>query len=242
MTTPQMVTTTELSKRSEAALRLPPLRWGFWVGGVAVAITLLVLWFAIARPVQVLPRMRDLPQFSFTDHQGRWVQPSDLAGRMVLLQISSVGCGQACAAIDAGMHNAYQTLQRDGMLGSRVQLLTISVDPADTPDRLAAHVQQLGVAAPEWRWLTGIPNEVKQFVGGEFGFYYTTAADGTLQIEQHVVLIDANGVVRAIYNEATFQPEILARDLALLEREQRESVGAQRAIYEAAHIFVCYPQ
>jgi protein SCO1/2 len=224
-----------------------PRRHGFaWlrVGYVLVAaLTALVLWFAIARPVQVLPRMRPAPLFTLTNQDGHWFNDGDLRGRVVLVSFSYARCGVRCAAIETQMQAVRDRLRTDGVLGQQTQLLTISIDPRhDTPAELRAYATRLGANKAEWQLLTGMPAEVKELVGGGFGVYYTGGTGGTeLTFDHRAVLIDAGGTIRAEYDGNQLNPVVVARDIALIEREAA-SAPIERPIYEAAHVFVCYPQ
>lgn len=210
---------------------------------LGAGLVAVVIWFVVARPVQVLPRMQATEPFTMIDQSGRWFSDGELRGRVTLVSFGYTTCGSRCSEADAGLSAVRSRLSRDGLLGSSTQILTISLDPEhDTPAQIRSYATQIGATAPEWRLLTGVPAEVKQLVGGNLGVYYTRSDDGGIAIDQHMFLIDGGGVVRAKYATSAPDPAIVARDIGLILRESVESVGAQRAVYEAAHLFVCYPE
>ncbi|MGQ9827914.1 MAG: SCO family protein [Roseiflexus sp.] len=114
-----------VSRRTSAA-------WLTWVlYGVAVffvALVVLVLWFAIARPVQVLPRIELAPAFMLTDQDGRWVSDADLRGNVLLINFAHTRCDERCAVMERSMRAIYDALYADGRLGTQVRMVTITVD------------------------------------------------------------------------------------------------------------------
>lgn len=225
---------------SRRGIAAAPRWWLYPTYGLLGALLLGVLWFAIAQPVQVLPRIRQVPAFTLTDDQGRWLGPEELRGRPALISFSYARCGDACAELHARMAALQGALPGDALL------LTISVDPEhDTPDVLRQHAASLGADPLRWRFLTGAPAEIKAIVGGEFRVYYgpnTAEAGAPLQLDQRAVLLDGTGQLRAEYDLARLETWRVLRDIELLRREEAGSSGWQRPVYEAAHLFVCYPQ
>lgn len=214
------------------------------LGGLALGLATLglVLWFAVARPVKVLPRMAPLPPFALADQYGLPINSSDLAGRTVFINFTYTGCGEACAAQREALVALREQLRADGRLGAEVIFLTVSFDPArDTPVALQTYAAQLGADRTSWRFATGDARELKALIGGELGFYYGAAdAAGAIEHDQRVIMVDRNGQIRAKYKAAALEPSKLLRDIGLVEQELGSS-GAMRQVYEASHIFLCYP-
>ncbi len=214
----------------------------YGVAGMFAALVVLILWFVIARPVQVLPRISQAPAFMLTDQDGRWVSDADLRGSILLINFAHTRCGERCAAMERSLLTVVDSLRADGRLGTQVRLATITVDAdGDTPDVLRAYAARLNVAAPEWIFLTGSARELKQLIGGEYGVYYRVNGETVDLVDQRVVLVDETGLLRAEYDGARLDPAIILRDIGLVEQEANSS-DAARPIYEAAHIFVCYPR
>lgn len=213
--------------------------------GIIVVAGLLAtfLWFVIARPVKVLPRGEQFPPFALTDQRGSRLLDSDLRGRMVFVSLMHSRCGDECAEQTKRLLELRQELQRSGRLGSEVLFLTITLDPAhDTPADLSALAGQLGVDPQSWRFVTGDPRDVKMVVGGGLGVYYTEPdANGKLYAERRTFLIDSSGMIRTSYSAEGPPLAIALRDIDLLTREMG-SQGAMRLVYEASHLFVCYPE
>lgn len=214
----------------------------YGVAAMFAALVVLILWFVIARPVQVLPRISQAPAFMLTDQDGRWMSDADLRGSILLINFAHTRCGERCAAMERSLLTVVDSLRADGRLGTRVRLATITVDAdGDTPDVLRAYAARLNVAAQEWIFLTGSARELKQLIGGEYGVYYRVNGETVDLVDQRVVLVDETGLLRAEYDGARLDPAIILRDIGLVEQEANSS-DAARPIYEAAHIFVCYPR
>lgn len=212
----------------------------YGVAAFFLVLVVLLLWFAIARPVQVLPRISAAPAFMLTDQNGRWVSDIDLRGSVLIINFAHTRCGERCAAMERGLLTLVDVLRADGRLGAQVRLVTITVDEHDTPPALRAYAARLNASAPEWIFLTGSARELKQLVGGEYGVYYRLDGE-TVHLDQRVVLVDETGLLRAEYDGMRLDPAIVLRDIGLVEQEANSSDVA-RPIYEAAHIFVCYPR
>lgn len=218
---------------------------GYIVVGGFVA---LILWFAIARPVQVVPRIRPVSPFVLRDQNNQWIDVLDLKGRLLLITFSYTRCQKPCAALNEQLVALHSRLAQDATLRDTIQFLTISFDTNyDTPDVLRSHVAQLPAGAPNWRWLSGPSDDVKAVVGGGFGVYYEAQPqpggngnDVRFVHDQRVVLVDTNGLVRADYTSERFTPERVLRDIGLIQKEAASS-GAMRQVYEASHLFLCYP-
>jgi protein SCO1/2 len=223
-----------LSPRTRAAL-LAALALG-------LAIFALAFWFAVARPVKVLPRMDPLPAFALEDQYGLPINSSDLLGRTVFVNFTYTGCGEACAAQREALVALREALRADGRLGSEVIFLTVSFDPArDSREALQVYAAQLGAERGSWRFVTGEPAELKALIGGELGFYYGKPdAAGAIEHDQRVLLVDRNGLMRAKYKAESLSVATLLRDIGLVEQELG-SAGVMRGVYEASHIFLCYP-
>lgn len=214
------------------------------LAGLVLGLTILalVLWFAVARPVKVLPRIAPLPAFALHDQYGLPINSSDLRGRTVLINFTYTGCGEACAAQRAGLVVLREELRAQGRLGGEVIFLTVSFDPErDTREALQVYAAQLAASQDSWRFVTGEPRELKQLIGGELGLYYGEPdASGAIEHDQRVLLVDRNGEIRARYKVEDLRPERLRRDLGLVDQELGSS-GMMRQVYEASHIFLCYP-
>jgi protein SCO1/2 len=62
-----------------------------------------------------------------------------------------------------------------------------------------------------------------------------------VDFEPRYVLVDGLGMIRAYYFTAQPNAEILLRDINFLLAEATNSTGSKKLAYEAAHLFLCYP-
>jgi protein SCO1 len=101
-----------------------------------------------------------IPDVSLTDQEGRPVRfYSDLVkGRVVAINFIFTSCTTICPPLGANFAKLRQSLGERA--GREVQLISVSVDPAnDTPQRLKAWAQKFGFG-PGWTLVTGEKGEV----------------------------------------------------------------------------------
>jgi protein SCO1/2 len=146
------------------------------------------------------------PPFQLTDQYGATFSSQSLAGRVTLLDFVYTHCTDACPLLSATFQQAQRKLSDEKLLGSRVMLVSLSVDPQhDTPAVLAEYGQQFKADANGWKLLTGDWDQVYDVVTG---FKVATrpprpavdaAAPGGTELTHstRIVLIDAQQQVRA---------------------------------------------
>lgn len=223
--------------------RLPRLSWIHAVYAALALLLIAVLAFVTLRPVQVLPRGAEAPGFALVDEWGAPLTDRDGLGAITLYSVGTTRCAEPCPATDGALRAVQSRLAELDAAEPRVQLVTIALDPArDTPAALRDYAARLGADATRWRFATGDPAQVKQLVGGGFGIFYEPGDGGAMRFDPAIVLVDDRGLIRASYRTATPDVDIIMRDLRLLREEARNSSGPSRLVYEAAHVFVCYPQ
>jgi cytochrome oxidase Cu insertion factor (SCO1/SenC/PrrC family) len=158
---------------------------------------------------QSQPPMEELgpaPEFTLTDQSGAAYGSQDLAGRVALVDFIYTSCTDACPILTSTMRQAQQRLEQNKLAGSKVMLLSLSVDPDhDTPEVMASYASQYGVDADSWRMLTG---DWDQVYGVLTAFKVSTrlprpapdspALGGTeLSHTTRIVLIDGQQQIRA---------------------------------------------
>lgn len=175
-----------------------------------------------------LPVYWDAPAFALVDQNGDTLRTTDLAGTVWVASFIFTHCTDICPLISYQMSLLRDSLKTGGLLGKRVRLVSVTVDPArDTPEVLRAYAEKFDGSPPgEWAFLTGDPpQEVQRMI--EQGFHLTaralpagpadTVAGYQVMHSPRLVLVDREGRVRGTY-EAT-EPEAMDRlvaDLRLL--------------------------
>jgi len=215
---------------------------GKLLAGAAALLVIGVLWFALARPVLVLPRIRLGPGYSLVDGAGKTVTSEEGRGKLTLYSFAYSRCEDDCAAL-------YRTLEAiDSGLAARperspaLRFITLTIDPEyDTQQRLAGFDLPFTPRTVDWRWLTGPEKILKNVSGGAFGVLYEPQEDGSVFFAPRFVLVDGEGVVRAMYDGAELNTERFLDQLDLVYEEIAQAEGAAKLAYEAAHFFACYP-
>jgi protein SCO1 len=198
-----------------------------------------LLLFVTVQPILVLPRIRLAPGYALVNQAGARVSQDSFLGQIVIYNVATITCDGPCAeswTLMASLHRELAQMETD----FPVTLVTLSVDPADRPERLSHFAAQQGVDLERWHLLSGDPDHLKYVVGGGFNTYYTHES-GALHLEPSVTIVDGLGIVRASYRANLPSIETLLRDIDLLLVEARNSTGLTRYAYEAAHLFLCYP-
>ena len=214
------------------------LRWrrgagGFRYGVVAVALMLLVGAAACGSGESAeLPEYFEVPDFTLTDQLGRDFEGSSLEGKVMLANFVFTNCTLLCPVLTPRMAEVQSRLEGDGLLGSRVVLLSITVDPEqDTPEALRAYADGYGADHESWRFLTGSPEDVRAVITDGLKLGYNRVeqsnehvhADGTVHLHEYnvlhstrMILADRTGVVRALYNTDTWDAERVVSDIETL--------------------------
>lgn len=201
-----------------------------------------IVAFGVLQPVKVRPRIGLAPGYAFTDSNGNRLTNEDLRGKLVFYDFTYTGCTGPCPQTGPAMREIQQLAETVDLAGLPLAFVTISFDPErDTPAALQRYAAALGAAPENWRFVTGDPARLKNVIGGGFGVYYQQEADGGFTYEPTIVLVDGNGIIRGEYAADTLNMADVARDLDLLVTEIRNSTGAGKLVYEAAHLFLCYP-
>lgn len=208
-----------------------------------------VLAFNIFKPIKVLPRVSLAPGFAFTNQDGVHKTSEDFRGKLTIYNFTYTGCAKDCPQTTLSMQALQKALARLGQPDLKFALVTISVDPEhDTPAALNAYAAPFLKDQPNnvsWDFLTGEMLITKYVVGGGFNVYYQTTVDEagqpSIKLDSRYVLVDGWGIIRAEYRGADLDMQLLVRDIEYLASEIRNSQGAARYAYEAAHLFRCYP-
>ena len=209
---------------------------------ILAAPLIALLAFVLIQPIKVLPRISLAPGFALTDQDGNRLTNEDLRGSLTLYTFTYTNCGDGCAQTGPGMKAVQEAVAAVDTGGIPVQLVTISFDPErDSPEVLRQYADALGADTSNWHFVTGEPTRLKNVIGRGFSTFYEQRADGSFEFYPTFVLVDGWGIMRAKYRTDAPDTEIVQRDLQLLTKEIRNSKGASKFAYEAAHLFLCYP-
>lgn len=213
-----------------------------WLIGVGVVLLLGVMAFAIFEPVQVLPRIRVAPGFTLVDQSGESLTSEDGRGAVTLYSFLPTECGPECDTVNDTMREVGRRVASTvDLAGADFRQVTIALDTAD-PSAMRAAAVAAGADGEVWRWAGGEEETLRDVVGEGFRVFYEETADG-VEFDPVFVIVDGTGLIRGDYRYSTLasDDDRLTRHISLLGEELRNSQGAASLVYEAAHIFLCYP-
>lgn len=201
------------------------------IATAALALGLLAASCGSPEPTP-LPEFYAVPDFTLTDRLGREFESASLDGKVMLANFVFTNCIQLCPVLTPRMAEVQSRLADGGLLGSRVVLLSITVDPEqDTPETLLSYAERYGADPESWRFLTGSPEDVRAVItdGLKLGYNRVEESnrhlhdDGTVHVHEYNVLhstrmalADRGGVVRALYDSAEWDLDGVMADVERL--------------------------
>ncbi len=136
------------------------------IAGLSMAVVVAAACMA-CQPQPELDVFGRAPDFQLTDQTGAPYASSSLLGRVTLLDFVYTHCTDACPILSATFQQAQRKLADDKLLGERVMLVSLSVDPQhDTSAVLAEYGKQFKADAAGWKLLTGDWDQVYDVVTG----------------------------------------------------------------------------
>ena len=232
--------TTTAQKRKRPFFPQIALVWRITFG-ILLVITLLLGGFTTIKPVVVLPRIGLAPGYNLVEQTGEKFTNEQVRGGIALYNFTYTDCEGDCpqtSPLMAEMQERVQTLDTGGI---PVHLVTMSINPeVDTVEKMADYAAHFDANPDVWHFVTGSPVQLKSVIGGGFSTYYNQKDSG-LVFDPAFMLVDGSGVLRAEYRTAVPDTNILLRDINLLVEEAHNTTGPQKLAYEAAHLFLCYP-
>ncbi len=155
------------------------------------------------------PIDKPAPAFTLKDAEGRTIELSDYAGKVVVLHFIYASCPDVCP-LHADLIAKVQEMVNGTPMRDRVQFLTITTDPVkDTSNVLRAYGIAHGLDPRNWAFLTSGPEEPDDRTRAlveQFGHRFDVTPSG-IQIHGVVThVIDREGQWRANFHGLNFDP------------------------------------
>lgn len=175
-----------------------------------------------AAPSVPLEKFAAVPAFQFTDQTGAPFGSENLKGKIWVANFIFTRCKGPCPLISTRMADLNTKLNkiRDGVV-----LVSFTVDPEyDTPEVLTKYGELLGADPAHWKFLTGQPDAIRDFVVKGLLQPLSKEPDGTPAHSQRFVVVDGDGWIRGFQNGE--DPEVVQKlmvDIGGLLRETPSS-------------------
>jgi protein SCO1 len=147
--------------------------------------------------------------FTLSDQHGRSVSLSDYRGHVVVLAFLYSTCGATCIVIAQQIRGALDELPRP------VPVLFVTANPAaDTPANVARFLSQVSLSG-RVEYLTGPASRLRPIWRA---YHITPASAGARAFDRFasVLLLDARGEERVLFQSEQLTPESLAHDIGKL--------------------------
>ncbi|MDB5350702.1 MAG: uncharacterized protein JWN86_1949 [Planctomycetota bacterium] len=174
--------------------------------------------YSLAKADSPLARIAPAPEVKLIDAEGEPFDLSKLRGKAVLVSFVYTTCNGSCPLTSAAMAQCRDALEKDGLWGTKVEFVSISLDPAhDTSEVLKMYAKIYDARPESWHFLTGPTDRVDRVVAS-WGMWARKNAMGVLDHPSRVFLVDPNGVQREIYSLEFLTPDAVVADVhGLLE-------------------------
>ncbi len=192
------------------------------LGGVGLGLAAAAL-AGCGAAAKELPSYGAAPSFALTDQHGQPFGSADIGQRTALVSFVFTTCTEWCPVLSPKLRAAQEQLRADGLLGSKVLLLSITVDPQrDTPAKLAAYARRYAADPSHWRFLTGTPAEIQRVVVGGFRvglLHPAPAASGSAAVplaithSNRFVIVDGAGEIRSYLRGEEVTPDEIVRTI-----------------------------
>ncbi len=170
----------------------------------------------------------------FTDPEGHPVTLASLGDRPVLLSFNYTGCPRLCGLQLSGLARA---LREAGWDGGGYAVVTVSVDPKEQPQQLAAYKQARvreaggtpGVAAG-WRFLMGTPADVAALADAVGFKYRYDEKTGEYLHQATLVILTGDGRVSGYLHGISYARAALRDALARAASNRVATLAEQRSV------------
>jgi protein SCO1/2 len=174
-------------------------------------------------PLEGLKEFGVVPQFSFTERDGRQVTLSDLKGKVWIANFIYTNCPDTCPIQSAQMRQIQDEFKNE----KELRLVSVTVDPErDTAEVLTKYAARFDAEPSKWLFLTGDKKQIHEFAqkgfqlgAAEIPHDSRPASGATHTHSPRFVLVDREAQVRGYY--VSTDPEAmkrLRRDLKILLR------------------------
>ena len=169
---------------------------------------------------------RPVPQFRFTDQEGKPFGLDDLKGKVWIGNFMFSRCSATCPGQAAKLGEVARALAKTPEVARNVRLISFSVDSNDTPEVLKSYAESQGAPPEMWRFLTGTGEDVAKLSreGFQLGAAGSGEAAGAFVHSDRFVLVDSEGLLRGYFRPTT-EPEDMDRLLAEVRRLAGTAVG-----------------
>lgn len=152
-----------------------------------------------------------LTDTKLVDQNGNTVALTSLKGKPLVVDFIYTSCPGPCLMETAKLANVALRLGND--LGSRVTIVSISVDPEhDGPKQLLDYSRQQGADEKGWYFLTGGPGDVDRALAG-FKLSRQIEPDGSVGHLVDMMLIGADGRLVREYNGEVVKAQDIVDDV-----------------------------
>jgi protein SCO1/2 len=166
-----------------------------------------------------LPIINPAPDFVLVDLNGKRVSLKDLQDKIKVVNFIYTSCSSTCPIVTRRLSSLQQVLKRKGLLGERVKIISISLDPErDTTRQLKRYADGFRADSDSWLFLRGTLKQTKKVLS-DYDIWVEKADDGTIDHVMRVYLIDGKNRIREIYNLAFLQPRLVIRDIEMVLSE-----------------------
>ncbi len=140
-------------------------------------------------------KQHTVPQFSLINQRGETVTNEDFKDDIYMVDYFFISCPAICPKVKRQMLRIYEEYKNT----PGVKLVSISMDPKrDTPEKLKAYAEKLGVDHDKWIFLTGDKDHILDMSDAFFIVAYEDKeAPGGFDHSGKIVLIDKNSHIRA---------------------------------------------
>jgi cytochrome oxidase Cu insertion factor (SCO1/SenC/PrrC family) len=197
--------------------RVSPL--AIWIPIIMIMLGGVVFYNYLVTQSLKQPQEKDRPPYLgrlekdliLTERSGKTVQLSQLKGKFIVAGYVYTRCPRGCAVVVSKMKKLYEEFGQD----PRVQFLSFTVDPDDTPEILSDFATRFGIKGDNWWFVNGPKAEVRNYLTFQFKFAGVKeipeaermSPDDKYMHDMKVAIVDDKGHLRGHYDIANMDPE-----------------------------------